>query len=161
MCSKCAPTRRPARRGRRGFSLMEMMAVLLLIGLLAGLVTVSVPAVMAKGKQQAARAQIASFCSALDGFHSTLGHYPSNDEGLASLTQTSDALPEPLLRQIPSDPWGRPYQYVFPGANAPYEIICYGADGREGGDGGDRDITSMEVQASHDPRPVSATAAGK
>jgi general secretion pathway protein G len=126
-----------------------MMVVLVLIGLLAGLVTVSVRHYLVTGKQQAARAQIASLKTAAETFYSVYGRYPTNDEGLDILTQRTDQLPEPLLagRTVPNDPWGRPYQYNSPGREEPYEIISYGADGRQGGEGGDADVESWQLSA--------------
>ncbi len=133
-----------------GFSLIEMMAVLVLIGLLAGLVIVNVRPLMARGKQEAARAQIASFNGALSTFDGVYGRFPTNEEGLEILAKKTSKLSEPLLAQraVPLDPWGRPYQYNSPGRAEPYEIICYGADGREGGTGADADVVSWQLQDS-------------
>ena len=129
-----------------GFSLIEMMAVLVLIGLLASLVIVNVRPLMVKGKQEAARGQIASFRSSLEAYHGIAGRFPTSDEGLALLTNKSPQLSEPLLRSVPLDPWGRAYQYNAPGRSEPYEIISYGADGREGGSGADADVVSWQMQ---------------
>lgn len=136
----------------KGFTLIEMMVVLVLIGLLAGVVSVSVRHYLVTGKQQAARAQIASLRTAVETFYSVYGRYPTNDEGLEILTQRTDQLPEPLLqsRAVPSDPWGRPYQFNSPGRQEPYEIISYGADGREGGQDGDADIVSWLLSGPAD-----------
>jgi len=71
-----------------------------------------------------------------------LPRWSTNDEGIACLTQPSEKLPEPLLPRVPVDPWGRPCQYNSPGAAAPFEVICFGADGGEGGTGVDSDIRS-------------------
>ena len=68
-----------------------------------------------------------------------------------ALRQPSDKLPEPLITQDPIDPWGRPYQYVSPAAEAPYEVICLGADGREGGEGADADISSLDLKDRQGP----------
>ena len=137
-------------RGRnfrgRGFSLVEIMVVLVIIGLLASVVTVNVRHYLIKGKQNAARSEIASICLALDTYYAALDRYPSNDEGLAVLSRSSDKLPEPLLQQSPVDPWGRPYQYNQPGREAAYEVISYGADGREGGEDADGDIFSWDLK---------------
>ena len=123
------------------------MAVLALMALLAGIVTVSVRPLLSRGKQNAARTEISNICSALESFYSVEGRYPTNDEGLAQLTQKTDRIPEPLLANLPVDPWGRPYQYLQPGRNSrPYEVISYGADGREGGQGADADICSWNLR---------------
>lgn len=144
----CCKLRR--RHPRPAFTLIEMMVVLVLIGLLAGLVTVSVRHYLVTGKQDAARAQIASFKTAVETFYAAYGRYPSSDEGLEILTKPTERLPEPLLsqRRVPDDPWGRAYQYDAPGRDEPYEIVCFGADGREGGAGGDADIVSWDLSAA-------------
>lgn len=131
---------------RGGFSLLEMMFVFVLIGLLAGLVTVNARYYLVRSKQNAARAEISSICSALETYYSAAGRYPDNEEGLAVLAKKSEQFPEPLLKQPPRDPWGHDYQYNRPGRNGPYEVICFGADGREGGSGGDKDIGSWDLK---------------
>ena len=138
-----------SRRKNGGFTLIEMMVVLVLIGLLAGVVTVSVRHYLVAGKQQAARAQVAAFNTAVVTFYGIEGRYPTNDEGLEILTRRTDRNPEPLLasRTVPNDPWGRPYVYNAPGAQEPFEILSYGADGREGGEGEDADVASYDLNA--------------
>ena len=135
------------RFSRRGFSLIEFTVVLALIGLLAGVVTVNVRHHLIRGKQNAVRAEIAAVRDAVEGYYTVVGRYPSNEEGLSALTEASEQIAEPLLQQRPIDPWGRPYQYNQPGRSEPYEIICFGADGREGGDGADADIVSWDLKA--------------
>lgn len=138
--------RKPRRHRRAAFSLVELMIVLVIIGLLAGVVTVNVRNYLIQAKQNTARQEIATIVQALDSFYGTYGRYPSNEEGLAILTRPTDKLPEPLLKGQPVDPWGRGYQYNAPGRSGPYEVICYGDDGRDGGDGIDRDITSDNLK---------------
>lgn len=140
----------PDSRSRRrvAFTLLEMMVVLVLIGLLAGLVGVSTRHYLVKGKQNAARAQISSLCTAVDTFYGVYSRYPTNEEGLAILTRKTTKIADPLLKQLPMDPWDRPYQYNRPGRNQEYEIICLGADGREGGEGADADIASWDLRGS-------------
>ena len=137
------------RRKTGGFTPIEMMVVLVLIGLLAGVVTVSVRHYLVTGKQAAAKAQVASLKTAIETFNGVYGRYPTNDEGVQILTQKTERLPEPLLdaRAVPNDPWGRPYQYNSPGRQEPYEILSYGRDGREGGGGEDADIVSWQLSA--------------
>ena len=137
-------SRRPRRQ--RGFSLIEFLAVLALMAIVAGIVTVSVRPLMVKGKQDAARAEVSNICNALEAYFSVHGRFPGNDEGLAALRKKDEKLTEPLLTQDPVDPWGRPYQYNAPGRQGPYEVICFGADGREGGSGADRDIVSWDLK---------------
>lgn len=133
--------------GRRAFSLIEFTAVLALMAILAGVVTVSVRHFTVKGKQNAARIEIATLRDAVEAFHISTGRYPTNDEGLAVLAQRGAAGAEPLISQVASDPWGHPYVYNQPGRNGPYEIICLGADGRDGGEGGDADIASWDLKS--------------
>lgn len=133
-------------RRRRGFSLVELMVVLVIIGLLAGLVTLNVRGSLDRAHQQAARADIARICQALEIFYSVHGRYPTNEEGLEILTRPTDRLDEPLLEGgVPTDPWDRPYQYNQPGREGPYEVFSLGADGREGGEGTDRTIGSWDI----------------
>lgn len=128
-----------------------MTAVLALMAVLAAIVTLSVRPLMAKGKQNAARSQVAHLCSALESYYTLHGRYPTEEEGLVVLTQKSDKLPEGLLQQVPTDPWGHAFQYNTPGRNGePYEIVCFGADGREGGSGADADIYSWSLKDGQD-----------
>jgi general secretion pathway protein G len=137
------------RASPRGFSLIELTAVLALMALLATFVTLSVHHVMIKSKQNAARAQIAALRDVVEKFYLDTSRYPTNDEGLAVLTRPPGPKLDPLLRQIPLDPWDHPYVYVCPGKSEPYEIISLGADGREGGDGADADISSADAPPAH------------
>ncbi|NQU74916.1 MAG: type II secretion system major pseudopilin GspG [Planctomycetes bacterium] len=135
------------RRFRRGFSLVEIMIVVVIIGLLAGVVSINVRSYLTKAKQNTARQEIATIVTALETFYATYSRYPSNDEGLTVLTEPGEKIPEPLLTGKPKDPWGLLYQYNSPGSdNSPYEVICYGADGHEGGDGANADINSHELK---------------
>ena len=138
----------PSSCRRTAFSLIEFTVVLALIGLLAGIVTISVRPMLTRGKQNAARAEIANIRQALEQFYSLYGRYPTNDEGLAMLRKPSDRTDGPLLTQDPKDPWGRQYQYNAPGRTEPYEVISFGADGREGGTAGDADIVSWDLKES-------------
>ena len=131
---------------RQGFSLVEIMVVLVIIGLLAGVVTLNVRNHMVAGRQNTAKLEVSTICDALDTFNTVHGRFPSNEEGLAVLTQPTDKLPEALLTQAPIDPWGNPYQYNYPGQNGTYDVICYGADGREGGEGAEKDIQSWNLK---------------
>lgn len=136
----CCESHRSCRA--RGFSLMEMMVVLVLIGLLAAVVASNVRSYLVKGRQTAARADIAVIEQALAMFYAEYGRYPTSQEGLEALVRPSERLPEPPLLKFPKDPWGRPYVYMNPGRTSPYEVTSYGADGREGGEGADSDISS-------------------
>ena len=118
------------------------------MALLASIVGVSVHHVMVTGKQRAAVAQIANFRAAVDTFYTETGHYPTNDEGLAVLTQTSTKVPTPLLPAVPLDPWDHPYEYLCPGVTQPYAIVSRGADGRRDGTGADADISSEDTRTA-------------
>jgi general secretion pathway protein G len=126
---------------RRAFSLIEVMIVVVIIGLLAGVVTYATTSYMDKAKRQRARSDIATYSGAVDAFYLDKGRFPTNQEGLKAL------VPE-FVKLLQNDPWGRPYQFVQPGKAGKYEIISYGADGREGGNGEDRDITNSDIEAA-------------
>jgi general secretion pathway protein G len=125
---------------------VEIMIVIVIIGLLAGVVTVNVRSYMTKAKQNTAKNEIATIVQALDTFYASYGRYPSNEEGLTVLTEATEKDPEPLLSGDPIDPWGQPYQYNSPGSAGPFEVICYGADGRQSGTGAEADITSDQLK---------------
>jgi general secretion pathway protein G len=122
---------------RRGFTLIELMIVVVILGLLAGIAAYSIPRYLDKAKQQKARSDISVFMGALDSFYAERGRFPDNQEGLKVLA------PE-FIKSVPIDPWGHPYQYVSPGRSGAYDLISYGADGREGGSGADTDITNTD-----------------
>ena len=138
-----------ARRGQAGFTLIEMMVVMVIIGLLVGLVAPRYIGTSQKAETKAARAQIDLFKTALDTFRLDVGRYPSGQEGLGALRQRPFGLERwdgPYLKKdVPKDPWDRPYYYRSPGEGGrPYALLSYGADGAPGGDSDNRDITSWE-----------------
>jgi general secretion pathway protein G len=140
---------RAARRRRRsqaGFTLVEILVVITIIGLIMALVGPRVLNYLGESKVKAAKIQIESFSSALDLYFLDLGRYPSSNEGLAALTRGNNApgWNGPYLRGgvVPSDPWGHGYVYRSPGGRAPYDIISLGSDGQEGGNGTAADIAS-------------------
>ncbi len=130
---------------RGGFSLVELIVVMVIIGLLASLVAVRTRSYLIASKQNAARAEIATIVKAIETFYADQARYPTNEEGIAILTVPTDAFPDGFLTKVPDDPWKHPYEYVSPGAMGPYEVVCLGGDGREGGEGGDKDITSDDL----------------
>ena len=123
------------------------MVVIVIIGLLSGVVTISVRSYLIRGKQSVARLEIAKICQALDTFYAEFDRYPPNEQGLESLVEETAEFPDGLLNKVPSDPWGFAYEYHSPGRTRPYEVICYGADHREGGTGADADISSEDLDA--------------
>ena len=140
--------RRLAREdGERGFTLIEMLVVITIIGLIMALVGPRVLNYLSESRAKAAKIQISSFGSALDLFFLDTGRYPTSNEGLAVLIQRPGAAATwngPYLKGtiVPTDPWGRPYVYRSPGEHGPYDIVSYGEDGREGGTGTAADVTS-------------------
>ena len=135
-------------KNQAGFTLVELIVVVIIIGLLAGLVVPQFIKQEEKATAKAAKAQIELFGTALDTFRLDVGRYPNSQEGLAALMQKPggvDRWDGPYLRKdLPPDPWGKPYVYKSPGDHGVYDIISYGADGVLGGDGNNRDITSWE-----------------
>ncbi len=135
-------------RNSSGFTLIELIVVVVIIGLLAGLVLPQYIRQEEKAKLKATRAQIELFATALDTFRLDVGRYPTTEEGLQALRQKPGGLDRwdgPYLKKdLPLDPWNRPYVYKSPGDHGPYDILSYGADGVPGGDGDNRDITSWE-----------------
>lgn len=122
------------RYSARGFSFIEVMVVVMIIGLLAGAVAINVRSRIDKAKVNRARSDIATIVNALESYYAEHGKYPGNEEGLESLD---------LKGFI--DPWNRPYQYNQPGSAGPFEVLSYGADGQEGGSGADADVTSDQI----------------
>jgi general secretion pathway protein G len=145
-CKRKATDGKQRRRLRRAFTLVELMVVIVIIGLLAGAVTLSVRSYLIASKQNVARMEISKICQALDTFYAAYDRYPSNEQGLEALVARTDKFPDGLLNRLPRDPWGNGYEYNHPGRNNPYEVISYGADGHEGGEGADRDISSENLQ---------------
>ena len=134
----------------RGFSLIEVMAALVIVGLLAGLVGLNVRGYLSRAKRDAAKADLATISQALEAFYTLRDRYPTNEEGLEALSEPSNRMPEPPLTKLPQDPWGGPYQYLQPGRSGPYEVFTLGADGREGGDPGtvDEDLGTWASEDS-------------
>ncbi|MCP4589432.1 MAG: type II secretion system major pseudopilin GspG [bacterium] len=129
----------------RGFTLVELMVVVVIIGLLASIVTVSVNDYLIKGKQTTARTEVAQIGNALQLFYAEYGRYPSNDEGLALLQQKNKDHPNGILQGDLLDPWGHEYVYVYPGLHGSFDVLSYGANGQEGGEGADTDLVSWDL----------------
>jgi general secretion pathway protein G len=143
--------RRASRRGEEGFTLVEILVVITIIGLIMGLVGPRVLNYLTESKAKAAKIQIESFASALDLFYLDTGRYPSGSEGLGALVARPGSIAAwngPYLKGgvVPLDPWGNNYVYRAPGQHGAYDIVSYGTDGQEGGTGTASDITSWAAR---------------
>lgn len=129
-----------------GFTLLELLVVMVIIGLLAGYVGPKYFAQIGKSETKAARAQIDSLSKALDQFRLDTGHYPTQEEGLAALTvrEASEAKWDGpyLAKEVPADPWGNPYIYKMPGDHGDYDLLSYGKDAKPGGVDENIDVTN-------------------
>ncbi|MFG6489841.1 type II secretion system major pseudopilin GspG [Roseateles sp. BYS78W] len=137
----------PARLHRRcGFTLLELLVVMVIIGLLAGYVGPKFFGQIGKSEVKAAKAQIDALQKSLDQYRLDVGHYPSTEQGLAVLVDRPADEPKwagPYLsKRLPKDPWGNDYQYRSPGEHGEYDLLSFGKDGRPGGEGEDADLTS-------------------
>lgn len=137
-------------RSHRGFSLLELLVVLLLLGAFAGIFAPKIFGQAEKAKQKATKLEIDQIGQALDLYKLEIGRYPTTQEGLQALMVAPSGASNwngPYLKRnaVPKDPWNNEYKYVSPGdQNRPYDIISFGGDGKEGGDGDGKDITSWQ-----------------
>ena len=138
-----------------GFTLVEILVVLAIISLLAGVVALNVAPQLNLGKEGKAKAQIQTLATALQTYCIAHRGYPTQEQGLEALVQRPTVPPVPdnypaggylQSRTLPRDPWGNPYVYLVPGRlGEPFEILTFGADGIEGGTGADADISSARL----------------
>ena len=136
-----------ARRREDGFTLVELLVVLIILGLIAAFAAPQVIKFVGGAKTDSARIQIERLSGVLDLYRLQVGRYPSDDESLNALMEQPADAPNwdgPYLKKADSlsDPWGRTYLYRFPGEHGEYDLYTLGADGQEGGEGEDRDLTS-------------------
>lgn len=147
-----APAGRPRRRPRRrssGFTLIELMVVLVIIGVLAALVVPNVLDRADDARVTAARTDVANLTQALKLYKLDNLRYPSGEQGLQALVAKPSAGPQapnwkPYLDKLPLDPWGQPYQFLNPGLKGEVDVFSWGADGKAGGTGRDADIGSWQ-----------------
>ncbi len=140
-------TGEPRRDRDGGFTLVELLVVLVILSLIMGLVGPRVLNYLSDARVRSAKLQIDSLAAALDLFYLDAGRYPSQSEGLTVLIKrppSVDGWNGPYLQQstLPLDPWGKTYEYRVPGRNGPYQIVSFGSDGREGGTDDAGDIVS-------------------
>ncbi|MBE2257969.1 MAG: type II secretion system major pseudopilin GspG [Candidatus Accumulibacter sp.] len=128
----------------RGFTLLELLVVVTIIGLLAAYVGPKYFSQLGRSEQGIARAQVEAFARALDTYRLEVGRYPTTEEGLNALllrpANTAKWNGPYLQKAVPPDPWGRAYMYRAPGANSDFEIVSYGKDGQPGGTGDAADV---------------------
>lgn len=140
------PASRPAPR-EAGFTLIELLVVLVILGLLSAFVAPQVLSYLGRAKSDAASAQIQNIASIIDLYRLEVGRYPDESIGLQALVEPPPETPRwngPYVKREDAllDPWGNVYQYRYPGEHGDYDLFTLGADGVEGGDGEDEDITS-------------------
>lgn len=141
--------------GEAGFTLVEMLVVIAIIGLIMGLIGPRVLNYLSESKVKTAKIQLQSFASALDLFYLDAGRFPSASEGLAALVRQTPGVAAwngPYLKGgvVPNDPWNHSYVYRSPGERGPYDIMSYGSDGQEGGSGTAADISLENTTAKND-----------
>ena len=139
-------------RGQRGFTLLEVMVVVVILGILAALVVPKIISRPDEARAVAARQDIASLMQALKLYRLDNQRYPTTEQGLQALLDKPTTSPIPpnwkpggYIERLPKDPWGGAYQYLSPGVHGEIDVFSYGADGAPGGDGNDADIGSWNL----------------
>lgn len=140
-------------RKQGGFTLLEVMVVIVILGVLASLVVPNLLGNKEKADQQKAVTDIVALENALDMYKLDSSVYPTTDQGLDALVSKPSSSPEPrnyrtdgYIKRLPKDPWGNDYQYLSPGDNGTIDIFTLGADGQEGGEGASADIGNWNMQ---------------
>ena len=146
---------RPGCMNQRGFTLIELMVVIVILGILAGLI---IPRIMGRpeeARRMKARVQIESIETALKLYKLDNGSYPSTEQGLQALVEAPSVGQLPRAwrdggylekGRVPKDPWDNDFIYLSPGVNSDFDLIAYGADGEPGGEGNDKDINNWEME---------------
>lgn len=136
--------------GSKGFTLIEIMVVVVILGILGALIVPNIIGRPDEARVTAAKSDIQAISNALELYRLDNGHYPSTDQGLEALVNKPSGYPEPrnwdpegYLKSVPVDPWGEPYMYINEGRN--YDIYSFGSDRKEGGEGVDADIRLSEL----------------
>lgn len=137
------------RRAQRGFTLLELLVVLVILGLLAAVAGPQVMKHVGGAKSSTAKLQIDEFGAALDMYKLEVGRYPNTQEGLQALSEAPSGATNwngPYLKKktVPKDPWGNDYHFESPGQHGAFDIFSYGADNREGGEGEDKDVVNWQ-----------------
>lgn len=142
----------------RGFTLLELLVVMVILGLLASYVGPKYFSQIGKSKTTVARSQIEAFQRSLDSFRLDVGRYPTTEEGLAALVARPASTQNwngPYLRaQIPPDPWGHPYVYRSPGQQSDFDLVSYGQDGQPGGTGEAQDVVAPSTASTQADGPA-------
>jgi general secretion pathway protein G len=145
----CLHSHRPGRLKQAGFTLIELMVVLVIIGVLAALIVPNVLNRADDARIAAARTDVNNLMQALKLYRLDNQRYPTNEQGLAALVKKPTTGPEPTnwkpyIDKLPNDPWGRAYQYMNPGVQGEVDVLSFGADGQAGGEGKNADIGSWQ-----------------
>lgn len=127
------------KKDEEGFTLVELMVVIVILGLLATIVAINVLPSLGKANATKARADIQALDQAVETYRLNTNQFPSADQGLRVLAASGG-----YIKKLPEDPWGRPYIYAFPGQNGAYDILSLGADGQPGGEGENADIGNWQ-----------------
>ena len=140
----------PRKRQSTGFTLVEIMVVVVILGILAVLIVPRVLGRTDEAKQAAAKHDIATIMQSLKLYKLDNGRYPTNDQGLQALVTKPTSAPtpsnwKPYLDKLPKDPWGNTYQYLSPGVHGEVDVFSLGADNQPGGTGADLDIGSWQL----------------
>lgn len=140
------------RKSQAGFTLLELMVVLVILGALIGLVAPNILGRSDEAKVSVAKTQIRNIMSALDLYKLDNGIYPSTSQGLQALVTKPSGFPEAknwkdggYMQKLPEDPWGNEFLYISPGADGQYDLLSLGSDGREGGDGDAADLSKADL----------------